>query len=195
MKKILLFLFTISISVALSAQSDLLVNFTGQQIENYLSLSFTVKRGITCTGAEVQRSLDDIQYETIITIEGVCGSDSSEQSYFVLDPTAAKNQYNYYRIHMGQLGFSQSIKLWFVDYGNAFAVISNPDGSATVYFSNPDHHNLMFSLFNLQGQILQTIQTNGDAINLSRELFPSLVYFFRVANEHQALFSGKIAVR
>ena len=46
-------------------QENLLVNFTGAQIENYIHLNFTVSAGISCLGTEVQRSTDGIQFETI----------------------------------------------------------------------------------------------------------------------------------
>ena len=191
-KKFLISLLTLFNTTLAFAQSDLLAHFSGQQIENYIRLDFTVHGGVTCSGTEVQRSTDSVHFETIGMIPGVCGSSTSEVSYTFDDPAPVKNQFNYYRINFGQLGYSKAIKLWYVDYGNEFVVLSNPGGAVTIFFSNPNHQNLTFSLFNLQGQMLQSLQTNGDAISLSSSLFPGLIYFFQVRNELKALFSGKI---
>ncbi|HYV95325.1 MAG TPA: T9SS type A sorting domain-containing protein [Chitinophagales bacterium] len=189
-KKILLVLvLTINTSVAF-AQSDLLAHFSGRQIENYIHLDFTVHGGITCSGTEVQRSTDSIHFETIGTIPGVCGSSNFDVSYSFDDSLPVKNQFNYYRINFGQFGYSKVIKLWYVDYGNEFVVVSN-----TIFFSNPNHENLTLSIFNLQGQMIQSWQTYGDAVSLDWRVFPSRMYFFQVRNAQKILFSGKFVYR
>jgi len=176
----------------LFAQDNLLVNFNGWQVDNYIHLTFTVHGGVTCLGTAVQRSTDTIHFETIGTIPGVCGSSNTDENYMFDDTFPEKNQFNYYRINFGQLGNSLAIKLKYVNYGNEFEVISYPSGEAMVFFSNASHENLTFSLFNLQGQELQHVETNGEAIYLSRTVLPSRIYFYQVRNAETILFKGKI---
>lgn len=176
----------------LFAQDNLLVNFNGRQIDNYIRLTFTVHSGVTCSGTAVERSKDTIHFETIGIMPGVCGSSSSEETYMFDDSFPQKNQFNYYRINLGQLGNSYAIKLRYIDYGNEFAIVSYPSAGATIFFSNANHQNLTFSLFNLRGEQLQSIETNGDAISLSRTVFPDRIYFFQVRNEGTILFKGKL---
>src|SRR5207253_8640606 len=109
-----------------------------------------------------------------------------EQIVGFIDSLPVKSVYNYYRVKMGSLGYSQTLRIWVVDYGKEFSVVPDILG-ATIFFSNPNHQDLTFSLYNLQGEKLQTVQTNGDAITMSRYLFQSLIYFFQVRYEQGIL--------
>jgi hypothetical protein len=179
----------------LFAQDSLLVNFNSGQIENYIRLTFTIHSGVTCQGTAVQRSQDNLHFETIGIMPGICGSSSSDETYMFDDSFPQKNQFNYYRINLGQLGNSHVIKVWYLYYGNEFAVVSDPLGGATIFFSNPNHQDLTFSVFTLQGEELQSIQTNGDAVSLSRMFFPNRIYFFQVRSAGTILFRGKVILR
>ncbi|MEO5674474.1 MAG: T9SS type A sorting domain-containing protein [Chitinophagales bacterium] len=192
-KLIRLFFLLMLITQNSSAQNDLLVNFSGQQIENYIHLSFTVHGGTTCTGTKVERSTDSIHYETVGMIPGICGSSFTDESYTFDDSLPVKNQFSYYRINFNQYGITHSIKVRFVDYGNSFVIAPNPSsGQSTVFFSNPGNQKITFSIFNLQGNLMQSTSTYSDAITVNGRLFPSGIYFLQAENNKTILFTGKI---
>jgi hypothetical protein len=177
------------------SQDNLLVNFTARQIENYVHLNFTVEGGITCLGTKVQRSIDDVHYETIGTIPGICGG-TEDQNYFFDDSFPLKNQLNYYRIDLNQYGISNSVSAQFVDYGDGFVVIQNPaTKNFTVLFSNFNNQKIDFTLYNLNGIVLNKVSTNSNNITFLRAAFPSGIYFLEIKNEDQNLSVEKIILQ
>jgi hypothetical protein len=175
------------------AQDGLLVNFSGQQIENYIHLDFTVRGGVSCSGTEIERSADDVHFETIGIIPGICGSSISDESYSFDDSVPQKNQLNYYRINFGQLGYSQSIRLQFVDYGNGFVLFNNPGaGTVSALFSNPDNKEITFSLIDLRGRILQSVTTRGDDMLIHSGLLLRGIYILQLKDEGTILHTSKI---
>ncbi|MCY7410196.1 MAG: T9SS type A sorting domain-containing protein [Chitinophagales bacterium] len=176
-------------------QENLLVNFTGQQIETYIHLNFTVIAGISCLGTEVQRSPDGIQFETIGIIPGICGG-TEEQDYFFDDSLPLKNQLNYYRIDLKQYGTSNSINLKFIDYGDGFVIAPNPATEIiSVFFSNFNNQKITFTIFSLNGITLQSITTNSSTVSLNRNQLPLGIYFFQIRNTEQILQTEKIVLQ
>jgi hypothetical protein len=179
-----------------SAQQDeLLVSFTGQQVETSIQLAFTVRGGVTCLGTQVERSVDSMRYEVIGIIPGVCGSTVSDETYFFEDTAPEPNMFNYYRINFGNLGTSAPIKIKFTDYGNDFVVLPNPSGDIiTVGFSNYGSELLRFSLFDLNGILLLDTETRQSTLTIQAADLASGIYLLHVRRMNETLRTVKVFI-
>ncbi len=188
-----LFLFKIFF---LFAQDNLLVNFSGQQVENYTHLNFTVRGGITCSGTEVQRSGDSIHFETIGDIPGICGSSIADQAYTFDDLHPLKNQNNFYRINMGQLGNSFVIKIPVIDYSDGILIMPNPVSDlATIFFSNSGHQKFTFTIYTPEGNAVHNFETVEGPFLLDRSILSSGTYLLHGKSEEGILFSEWIVIQ
>jgi hypothetical protein len=178
----------------LFAQADAtLVNFSAQQVEDYVRLSFTVRSGITCLGTQVEHSETGMHFETIGIIPGICGSNVGEETYFFNDTMPSPNRINYYRVNFGNYGVSHSISVSFFDFGNSVVVAPNPVADkATIYFPLSQGEEVQILLFDAVGGLVDSFSgANGIAV-LERNQLPPGIYLLRVEYPDRRVYASKI---
>jgi hypothetical protein len=194
MKKLLLAATGCLMLAASSAQQDeLLVSFTGQQVETSIQLAFTVRAGITCFGTRVERSEDGLLFETIGIISGVCGSTTVEEQYIFDDTMPSPNKLNYYRVNFGNFGFTNYISVHFTDFGNAIVVAPHPVADeATIYFPFSAGKEVEISLINSAGARVGSMEGTGGKAMFDRQNLPAGVYLLRIEYPDQRIYTSKI---
>lgn len=138
------------------AQADFLGDMQLVVLDQNVYLEWTIKAGNTCDGVRVYRSSDGEFFQEIGRIEGVCGSPFSNITYEFYDEAPLANQQSFYRLELGNLGISQVLTVFFVDFSNQQTYIKpNPaKETSTLYFKNPLQMEHQLSVFGLSGKLL-----------------------------------------
>lgn len=161
------------------------MNFSGTQIDNYIYLTFTLEAGITCNGLVIERSTSTNGFAEVGNIPGVCGSASSSETYTFSDSLPLINGINYYRLNLGNLGYSNAIGVSFYKFDAAgVSVFPQPViDQGTIYFSNSKVEKHQLFIYNHQGLVFQEAGNTGNTFVLKRRKFASGIYFFKLVNE------------
>lgn len=178
------------------AQSAFLSAFRGFQSDHSVKLKFTIRGGITCLGIDIERSSDSVSFKVIGSISGICGSTSEEVTYSFEDADPLTNQANYYRLFLGQVGYSETIGVSFLDYTNGAVVIPNPFvEKATIYFPDVPDNDRVLKLFDPAGKLIHQQPVTGNAVEVDASGFSAGLYLFVLEENKKVLFKGRIVVQ
>lgn len=198
MKLVLLIsLFFISCSSAKAQLEGILLQFTPVQVENKVELSFTIKAGNTCNGIQIYRSADSLTFTEIGDIQGVCGSSDRNESYSFTDHSPAGNRFNYYRLQLGTLGYSDVASLFYIQPdGNNALLFPNPLTHETlITFLNTSREKCSLSVFNSDGKLIyQSDPVTENSFHLHKDDFSPGIYFYTILSDGRRLFKGKFNV-
>jgi hypothetical protein len=168
--------------------------FGGQQSDNGILISFTIKGGVTCQGVQIKHSTDGSTFTEIHEFVGVCGNPSFDESYYYTHGSPRANGINYYRIDLGSLGISSDvIKVEYIGYNDeGYHIFPNPvNESSTIYFTNPGHTLHQYVIVSSTGQVVFTGETTDDRINIPGTEYAPGVYRFVVYRLSERRFSGQ----
>lgn len=172
MQKIIIgFIFFFSTWNLVGQQHYLLSNFNGFKGSDRVILNWTIKRGSTCIGIGILRSTDDLNYEVIGEIRGVCGSTEFAQAYNFIDENPVRNKKNYYKLELGFSGRTEPpIVLEYFDVsGVGYKMIPNPiQTSARLFFENPNNSKHFLKIYNSAGQFCAQISSSEDFFILEK---------------------------
>lgn len=187
--KICFVILAVSLCGSLKAQPLLIENFTGTQFNNSIVLNFTLVKGNTCTDTEIQRSTDGINFIVINTIAGICGSTQENISYSITDNSPVANSYNYYRINLRSLGFSDIIKVRYIDFSasNALVIYNSQQQLSTLFYKNPSAKKIEFEILNQHGMKIYSGTSNTSEWNVSTSAWPRGLYFIKFMNGDVAI--------
>ncbi|MBS4061606.1 MAG: T9SS type A sorting domain-containing protein [Bacteroidetes bacterium] len=180
------------------AQQDFLNDFTITNNNGVVLMKWVIASGVTCDGVRVFRSSDDIFYEQIGRIEGICGSPYSAVSYVFNDSLPQMNQVNYYKLELGNIGFSPVRALLIIDFSEQnFQIIPNPAKEyCNIHFQNAMSQLHSMQLFDLSGKLFLELQTNESSFYLNTSELKPQIYVFRIINNaNRSFVSGRIAVK
>lgn len=198
-KQLLLPLLLILCRLSASAQPDaVLGRFSAYENDGVVYLNWSILSGSTCDGIRVYRSPDSLRFSQIGEISGVCGSVSFEQSYDFTDPEPIMNVKSYYRLELGNLGFTRAISIQVFDLGvNDFLMSPNPcDRQTTIRISNESGREQWFTLHDSGGRLVHEKLTREELILVDVSLLPSGIYLFRTSeNGKEIRTQGRIVVQ
>ena len=92
----ILFLFLLNVAPVWSQSHYILDNLSAIKDKNRVIINWTIKRGNSCIGIGIFRSVDRTNYELIGEIQGICGSTEFAQAFHFIDENPVKNKTNYY---------------------------------------------------------------------------------------------------
>lgn len=170
MKKLLLFIALSLFANKNLAQTDgdtLFNAFFLQSSPAGVTISFTVKGGILCTGLAIERSLNGIEYDQIFEFPGVCGNPGADETYSYLDATPFLNQLNYYRLKIGGLGlYSSAISIRHLVFTQGAVLVSpNPCSNCTIVFPNDKRERCIVRTYKMNGEMTgETITTESSGL-------------------------------
>ncbi|MDO8897073.1 MAG: hypothetical protein Q7V19_05440 [Bacteroidales bacterium] len=179
------------------AQQDFLNDFTITNHNGVVLMKWVIASGITCDGVRVFRSSDDIFYEQIGKIEGICGSPYSAVSYEFNDSLPRKNQLNYYKLELGNIGFSPVRALLIIDFSEQnYQIIPHPAKDyGYIHFQNPLSQMHLLQLFDQNGRVYLEMQSGESSFYIQTNELKPKIYVFRITNRLNAVIvTGKIAV-
>ncbi|HRH64995.1 MAG TPA: hypothetical protein PLU53_01730 [Bacteroidia bacterium] len=195
---IFLLLFLVASTRQSTAQPvSFLGKFSGSVVNGTVLIQWEILQGNTCDGILILRSTDNIHFEQIGDIAGVCGNISEPQSYSFTDYTPVKNYTNYYKLHLGGTGFSEVLKIGIRAIGaSGYQVVTNPSSEQSrIYFSNERRQLFSLLLYSMKGKLMNTLDTSNDFFDLQTAGLPAGLYIFSMIEaETQRAISGKLLV-
>jgi len=188
---VLLLLF--SIPLVSQAHHPILRNFDAHVFDNKIRLSWMITAGNTCSGIRIQRSDNNLYFETIGEIDGVCGSPDTNIPYVFLDSMPLPGQINYYRLELGAQGFSKSLAIEYVPLNNkGFNLRYNQTGQlVTVYFENDGYDVVAYRLYSSSGQLITNNSTKRNSITFNISAFPRQIFLLRIDTDNRT-FTVKV---
>ncbi|MCF8304081.1 MAG: hypothetical protein K9I94_12455 [Bacteroidales bacterium] len=184
-------------ALSIQAQHAILKSFIGVQQDDKVFLRWTIKSGEQCDGVRIFRATDTVNFRQIGEIPGVCGSSINEVSYTFYDENPAPNRTNYYRLEMGNQGFSTYKAVEYLDLNaEGFALLQNPVyDRSKILFKNPNRESYRLEIHSLSGKPVYHMETNGNSFMLNAAKLPRQLLIFRVWKKGTLVFKGKLVVK
>ena len=195
MKKLkLLLLSVLSFHFGFAQQDSIFSFFNVQQESNKVVVFLTINGGIQCSGLQVQRSTDSINYNLVHEFPGICGSPGADESYFWVDDSPIKNEINYYRLEVGNLGIVSDHKSVFFQFfeGDKLLITPNPCEECTVRFPNDQREKVRIQLSSIDGKFLMEEETTNNFYSLKDFDLQGAIFFLSIFYENGKQITGKI---
>lgn len=195
---LLIALFCVSATDTLAQDLPYLNSFSLSEINGKVYLQWIIASGNTCDGVYVYRSADGENFEEIGKIGGICGSPYSAVSYDYWDSLPLLNTTSYYRLELGNLGFSDILAVQLFDFSkNPYQIIPHPATAETViYFDNPSLELFTLQIFYQNGQQLYEAQTASREFKLKQAQLDAGLYVFVIRNSKGTTsIKGKLIAR
>lgn len=185
MKSIAVLLFTFIGFNSISQNEDVISSFTATEFNGKVLLTFSINSGFTCNGVTILRSLDSINFTSIGSIEGICGSSQELINYDFTDISPFKNAVNYYRLSLGGVGFSWIISAEVIDMGlNNSLIRPNPISETTeFFFDNENKAFVVLEIFSSEGMLVHTESTNEQKIIIRKSDYNAGTYFYSIHSD------------
>ena len=187
-----------STSLLHSQEADFILSkFFATQVEDEVLLRWTITAGNTCQDTYVERSEDGKTYERIGLIGGICGSPDASITYEYYDTMPLLNRNNYYRLELGQYGYTSAKTLEFLQYNQQdFLIAPNPmSDHARIMFDNSESQEHKLNIIDFQGRIVLEVVTSSNVFNIYRHQLTAGIYIFKVLLLEEDIFGGKLVVQ
>lgn len=175
--------------------NEILESFSAIQVGNTIQIDFSVKGGASCQGAILQRSSEGDVFENVAYIQGICGGTEFTEFYTLKDDDPLLNRTNFYRVELGNAGYSAVIGVDFVQLEDNYRVYPQPSRNwAVIKFDNPTQMPFVLSIYTLTGGLKDsgTITSNEVYLDLARYEVGN--YVFQLVSSDK-LITGSIAVQ
>ena len=183
---------------SLPAQNNpALGRFSATESQGSVYLSWTMLAGFTCSGIQVFRSTDSIEFNRIGIIPEICGSVSEALSYTYEDPEPVLNQVNYYRLELGPYGLSPIVSVEVIDRGDEqYQIRPHPIiTQGKIYFARQTNDLHQLILYTQQGILVQTLTTLEAYFSLEVESLPAGLYPFTIGLvDKKPFLQGQVSI-
>lgn len=193
--RILVLSFTmLSLPFIVTGQSPhpILRSFDAIKQPNGVLLKWVIKGGQQCQGTWVYRADESELFEVINHVEGICGDFTEDETYTYFDNSPRSNAYNRYRLEMGMQGFTDTITLFFEDFGSDNYLLLSENGQFKILFSNDLSREATLQLFDLSGKVLREEKTLQNDIEVDPAGLRAGVYLFRISGVSESDITGKL---
>jgi hypothetical protein len=181
------------------AQNEgILDKFNGIGNNGLVYLDWVITSGRTCDGTRIFRSTDSLTFIQIGDIQGICGSDSSPQPFSFIDENPVKNKTNYYRLELGNNGYSDIVAVEIIDLGNeGYQVRPNPVMTqAKIYFENDVHAKYQLRLYDQGGVVVYSDFSSESHFDLSTAHLRAGVYIFTLSpSGRSSTINGRLLIQ
>ena len=193
-KLFLAFLLFIGVSLpGVSQEHEILSYFFGLIKDDIIILKWGITGGNTCNGILINHSIDDINYEQVGEIPGICGSQIAEVPYTFIHDTPVNGQKNYYKLELGLQGSSTPLIITYFNTGeNGYLLFPNPgrDEFQIVVTGSGEPIELLFR--DVSGRTTGNINSNtGEFITIPSLDWVSGIYFIRIIKEDELIASPR----
>jgi len=175
----------------------MLDDFSAFEYQGEVYLSWTIVRGNTCNGIQIERSSNNQFFDVVGDIPGICGSAEFDQTYNWIDRSPISNATNYYRLELGLTGHSESVSV---------EVISLPDGgyqvrpnpmvnNGLIYFRNSSGKEHLLEIYDMSGRPVGQYSTFSNHFQIEAGALSQGLYVFLIRNsDNNSAISGKFSV-
>lgn len=188
---IALFLFT----VVLKAQDHpILSYFKGEVYGNQVVLTWNISGGNNCNGITIYRSSDSINYSEIGSIPGICGALDEDEPYRFSDENPAENKLNYYKLKLGNQGFTTPLSvLFYKTQESGFVFFPNPSSDEISVFVNGFYQNSTIVIYDVSGKkVSEQKVIPGTLMQFTPVQFESGNYIIQLVDGNSVIGSQKM---
>lgn len=175
--------------------NKILDSFSAIQVGNTIQIDFSIKGGASCQGAILERSSEGDFFEDIASIQGICGGSEFTEFYSLNDGDPLLNSANYYRVALGNQGYSAVLAIDFIELDKGYRVYPQPSRDwAVIKFDNPTQTPFVLNIYTMSGGVKDsgTITSNEAYLDLGR--YEAGNYVFQLISTGK-LITGTLAVQ
>lgn len=171
----------------------ILRSFTAIRQPNGIFLKWVIKGGKQCDGTKVFRSDESLVFEEINHVEGICGDFTEDETYTYFDSEPIPNRYNHYKLEMGFQGLTDTIQVFFEDFGSdGFLLLTETNGSYRILFSNDNNREATIQVLDLSGKLMFEDAGIGNDFTLQPNGWRAGIYVFRISGVAETDITGKL---
>ena len=162
-----------------------LSGFTVSEVDGNVVVNWTTRAGFTCEDINVLYGTDSTELSSVYTYPGICGSDTSEESYTFIMREPDVNQDIFFQIDLGVFGKSEILHLRITQIGTSGSLVyPNPASSqSTLLFDNPNADVSEITVYSGAGSQIYSYKTRNRSVTLAE-----------LNLEHSGLYSYTILV-
>lgn len=194
MKKIILILFTINLVITATAQQhEILGYFEGNIKNNEILLNWSIVKGKTCNGIKVYHSTDNVYFEEIGEIKGICGSANDEIFYSLIDVAPVNNEKNYYKLELGLQGYSTPLVLNFQKINDdGYSIFPNPGVDKFQIFITGNGEPTELFIYDITGKLSERFNsTSGQLYTIPTNDWKQGIYFVKIVKQGKLVGTSK----
>lgn len=182
--------------MGLSQSHPILRSFSAIKQSNGILLRWVIRGGNQCNGTIIYRSADDVHFGQIGFIDGVCGSTDSDESYSFFDSVPLLNADNHYRLELGAQGFTETLTVFYEDFGanDHLVMTDRATGTFRFVFSNDQRNTATLTVFDLGGNAVFQLSGNGNQLVVGTAAWRSGIYLYRIEGVTQKDLTGKFYI-
>ena len=172
----------------------ILRSFTALKQPNGVNLKWVIKGGQQCFGIRIFRADESLLFDQIDHIDGVCGDTEADEAYTYFDSDPISNAYNHYRLEMGSQGFTDTIQVFYEDFGSDryLLITENTSSQFRVLFSNDNNREAALKVFDVAGNLMfEETQASND-FTIVPDGWQTGVYVFRISGVSESDITGKL---
>lgn len=171
----------------------ILRSFTALKQPNGVNLKWVIKGGQQCFGIRIFRADETLLFDQIDHIDGVCGDTEADEAYTYFDSNPISNDYNFYRLEMGSQGFTDTIQVFFEDFGRDryLLITENASNQFRVLFSNDNNRDALLKVFDVSGNLMFEETRAANDFTIVPDGWRAGVYVFRISGVAETDLSGK----
>lgn len=191
--KILLLSVSIIASVNSIAQSRI-QELTATQFKQSILINFIITSGSSCSGYQIQRSKDSVNFEILYDYSAVCGELTKPQLISFTDDSPLKNTINYYRVFIPPSDYSNIKSVVFSDISEkGYLLYTNPVSQNLIILGNSKNGKL--KIYNQTGNIVNESISNEDGLfNEDPSSWPKGLYYFAIETNIGMNVGGKFII-
>lgn len=198
MKQLILAFFLGILPSAFGQNEEVIHGLNATEFNGKVLLTWSVTKGKTCNGVKILHSLDSVNFTQIGTIEGICGSSEESIAYEFTHVDPDKNEVNYYRLHLGGVGYSIIVSAEVLDLqGTNYLLRPNPVvDHSELFFDNETAATYTLRIFNLEGKEVHSEFTTGELFRISHSELISGAFRFTIGTEVEPhKISGNLVIQ
>ncbi len=151
-----------------------------------IQLDWEIVGGNTCFGITIERSEDEITFNKVGFIEGICGGLTNEV-YSFTDSIPLINRKNCYRLILGAEGTTSPSCIEFTAFNNGYYLQKGQEQLKFLFEKQYQSSQIRF--YSLDGRLIYSDLLSGNELLLDINLFSSGIYFFTLERLQHTKFS------
>ena len=164
---------------------------TATQYNQNIVINYLISAGNTCSGYQILKSNDSLNFSVIYDYAGICGESSKAQNIIFNDERPEKNKKNYYKILIQPSDYSPVISLFYTDFSEkGYILMQNPVTNNLSILSNSN--SAILKIYNQVGNL--TLSLNPNEQGLYQEDITALangIYYFVIETSKGNPLRGK----
>jgi hypothetical protein len=191
---IILLFFLAGPTIQFAQEHPIISYFKGDVVSDKIVLTWNIIGGNNCNGITIFHSADKINYVEIGSIPGICGAQSESEPYRFTHLDPAENQINYYKLQLGNQGFTTPLALTFYPTNEkAFVFFPNPSNDQLFLFVDAIYQNSEIEIFDSKGsKVLGQAVKAGNLVEISPLSLEAGNYLIRLRDGNTLISSQKM---